>query len=173
MRIRLATESDIAALARVHVASWQAVYRGIMPDSVLDGLTQTQFEASWRERMTITSRTNLVCERGHTVVGFAAFGSTRDRDQDPAITAELYAIYVESAYWSQGCGHALWQRVQEALMASTYELATLWVLAANVRARRFYEREGFTLEEGMSKVEERAGVKLPEVRYRKVLKDGF
>ena len=173
MRIRHATESDIPALARVHVATWQVAYRGILPDHLLDGLTQTQFETSWRERIASISRTTLVCERRHTIVGFAAFGPTRDRDQDAALTAELYGLYVESAHWSHGYGHALWQQVQEAFMGSRYESATLWVLAENVRARRFYEREGFALEENMSKVEERAGFKLHEVRYRKAFRHGF
>ena len=39
MEIRAATISDAYSIAEVQVAGWQAAYRGIMPDSVLDGLS--------------------------------------------------------------------------------------------------------------------------------------
>ena len=37
MRIRTANTDDAAAIAEVHVRSWQAAYRGVFPDDVLDG----------------------------------------------------------------------------------------------------------------------------------------
>jgi len=37
VRIRTATPDDAAAVAAVHEASWQAAYRGVFPDEVLDG----------------------------------------------------------------------------------------------------------------------------------------
>ena len=39
MILRDATESDIEPLVRLHIASWQAAYRGILPDEVLDHLS--------------------------------------------------------------------------------------------------------------------------------------
>jgi hypothetical protein len=41
----------------------------------------------------------------------------------------------------------------------------LWVLDGNERARRFYESVGFTLETGPTKMFERDGVSIAEVRY--------
>ena len=46
-----------------------------------------------------------------------------------------------------------------------YETSILWVAEDNPRARRFYEREGWTLDGGR-KEEELLGVKVAEVRYR-------
>jgi ribosomal protein S18 acetylase RimI-like enzyme len=172
MRVRLATAVDIPALARVHVASWQAAYRGIMPDQFLDGLSVARSETAWREMLALASQTNLVCELDQEVVGFAACGPTRDFDQDPAITAELYAIYFVPAHWSKGYGHALWQRVRDELIESGYQKVTLWVLEANARARRFYEREGFTLDLVTVKEFQLEGTKLLEVRYWRQLKTG-
>jgi hypothetical protein len=34
-QLRPATPADAPALARAHVASWRAAYRGILPDAVL------------------------------------------------------------------------------------------------------------------------------------------
>jgi hypothetical protein len=46
-----------------------------------------------------------------------------------------------------------------------YPSATLWVLEDNLRARRFYEREGWILDGGR-RDEAFLGVTVPEVRYR-------
>ena len=39
VRVRAATADDAAGVARVHVDSWRATYKGLMPDAVLDGLS--------------------------------------------------------------------------------------------------------------------------------------
>ncbi len=38
MLLRPATPEDADAVARVHVRSWQAAYRSLLPDAYLDGL---------------------------------------------------------------------------------------------------------------------------------------
>lgn len=35
--VRAAESGDAAGLAKVHIAAWKEIYKGIMPDSVLDG----------------------------------------------------------------------------------------------------------------------------------------
>lgn len=37
--VREATEADLSGIARVLVDTWRATYRGIVPDSCLDGMT--------------------------------------------------------------------------------------------------------------------------------------
>ena len=39
MNIRAAVAADARGIAEVHVRSWQAAYRGQIPDSVLAGLS--------------------------------------------------------------------------------------------------------------------------------------
>jgi GNAT superfamily N-acetyltransferase len=46
--IRRATPGDVIAVATVHVRSWQAAYRGLMPDEVLDGLSVERRAGMWR-----------------------------------------------------------------------------------------------------------------------------
>ena len=46
------------------------------------------------------------------------------------------------------------------------DVVTLWVLEANTRARRFYEKAGFA-PDGTSKPADLFGVMLPKLRYRK------
>jgi RimJ/RimL family protein N-acetyltransferase len=52
-----------------------------------------------------------------------------------------------------------------ALRTSGFDSASLWVLEDNPRARRFYEREGWTWDGGRRE-EEFLGVPVSEVSYR-------
>jgi hypothetical protein len=47
MSIRLAQASDARAIAEVHVRSWQAAYRDLLPQEYLDGLDP----GHWATRM--------------------------------------------------------------------------------------------------------------------------
>ena len=103
----------------------------------------------------------LVAEDGGSVVGFASCGESRDA----AGEGELYAIYALPEAWGSGVGRALMAAALEALRASGFATASLWVLEDNPRARRFYEREGWT-PDGGRRGEELLGVAITEVRYR-------
>jgi RimJ/RimL family protein N-acetyltransferase len=59
------------------------------------------------------------------------------------------------------------QRVLADVRAEGYPRITLWVLAENVRARRFYERSGFRLS-GATHVLQGLG-DVPEVCYEREL----
>jgi len=169
MSIRVAVEADLAAIARIHVVTWQTCYRGIMPDEFLDRLSVRAREETWGKLVQAAAQRLLVCEAKGEAVGFAACGPTRDSDKDPAIVGELYAIYVLPNHWGQGCGHLLKESVEQELVRSKFKEMTLWVLEANARARCFYAREGFVVDPSASQQAAVGGSKLPEVRYWKAL----
>jgi hypothetical protein len=54
------------------------------------------------------------------------------------------------------------------LAAAGFAQATLWVLDANARARRFYEAGGWS-DNGSVRTEDFQGLRLTEVRYRRQL----
>lgn len=172
MRVCQAKEADIPAIAGVHVAAWKTAYRGIIADDFLDRLTIGRRDTLWRQYLAMSDRKLLICKQGGEVTGFAACGPTRDRDEDPALVGELYAINVAPDYWRQGCGQALVKRVIRELTRAKFALVTLWVLDANERARRFYERAGFALDADASRKIQVSGTRLAEVRYRKNLIKG-
>ena len=99
-----------------------------------------------------------------TVVGFCSLIPTRDTDAESA-TGEVAALFVSPERWRSGVGQALLGACIEAARLRRYRAVTLWVMTANVAARRFYEKLGFVLD-GASKVEERGSYSLTEVRYR-------
>jgi ribosomal protein S18 acetylase RimI-like enzyme len=80
---------------------------------------------------------------------------------------EVYALYVTPDWWSTGTGRSLMGAALAGLEAGGYQRAVLWVLAANNRARRFYERAGFTTD-GESNILAGLGGVL-EVRYARPL----
>jgi GNAT superfamily N-acetyltransferase len=144
-RIRPATIDDARAIAEVHVASWRATYRGLLPDAYLDRLSVDEREAQRREVLRDPSGEwgTLVAEEDGRVIGFAAYGPSRDDDASPG-TGEVPAIYLAPEVVGTGVGRDLFEQVNVALRDAGFTRATLWVLEVNERARRFYERAGWS-----------------------------
>jgi GNAT superfamily N-acetyltransferase len=166
MRLREARPEDARALAELVVTTWQAAYRGLLPDTLLDGLEVQSNEARWRERLADPAITALVCEVEGPVAGFITHGASHDDDASAAV-GEVYALYVLPEHWGQGYGFALMAAALDGLRARDKAIVTLWTLRGNDRAIRFYERQGFCADGGTKLVTHRSGTLLDEVRYRR------
>lgn len=166
LHIRPAQPADAAAIARIHVAAWQAAYAGIIDAAYLAGMSVAQREAYWAKAMVQGAPEVLLAQDGSNgaVIGWVALGDCRDPGA-PATRGEVWAIYVDPARWSRGAGHALWQHARARLLASGKTEASLWVLAANEHAIQFYMRQGFEPEPEGDKTITIAGSALREVRY--------
>jgi GNAT superfamily N-acetyltransferase len=169
--IRRARAGDARAIATVHVRSWQAAYRGLLPQDYLDSLDPEQRVARWAARLG-QARDDwprigvLVAADGDQVVGFAGVSPVRDPDLDPATTGELTTIYLLPGAWGQGHGRELMTGAL-AVLSETYREAVLWVLDSNDRARRFYQAAGWRPDGGAKQVDlDGTGFQLSEVRYR-------
>lgn len=163
---------DIDRVSEIRVRGWQSAYRGLLPDSHLDGLSVAE-DAGQRRALFARSGpavVNLVAEQGGAVVGWAAHGPCRDGEVRTA-DAELYAIYVHPEHLGRGVGRALLQESVRRAGALGHPRMRLWVLKGNVAARRFYERAGFGAD-GAEEAFEVDGVAAPEVRYRADLPAG-
>jgi GNAT superfamily N-acetyltransferase len=167
--IRSATVTDARAIAEIHVHAWQAAYRGIMPESVLDSLSTDEREQFWLSVLETNARHNLVLEESARILGWAAFGPARDPDLDAQKIFELYGIYFHPLAWGHGLGRYLYKAAEEHMKRLPVEGVILWVLKENIRARKFYETMDFILEPNQIKVLEREETQLPEVRYQKKL----
>jgi len=143
--IRPAIARDARAIAEVHVASWRWAYADDLPASLLDGLSVDEREVAHRRQLEDPATpVRVVVAEGPPgrIVGFASTGPTRDEDAPPE-TGELFAIYLLAEAAGAGAGRALLERATTDLGAAGFTRATLWVLASNGRARRFYERAGW------------------------------
>lgn len=169
--VRTAVLDDAAAMGEAHVAAWQGAYRGIMPDSFLDALDPQERAQQWQaviERSpTPTEGRRLVAELDGDVVGVALVWAARDDGSPPGL-GELILINLAPIAWGTGAGTALLAECEASLAACGYAEAILWVATGNARARRFYEREGWS-DDGGTRTEEVDGAVVDETRYRKAL----
>jgi ribosomal protein S18 acetylase RimI-like enzyme len=160
VEIRRARLADAAAIAEVHVRTWQAAYEHLFGAERLATLTVERRLPMWKEILNDDGTIAFVAE-DRRIVGLATVGPSRDDDAE----GELYAIYVEPGAWGTAAGPALMRAGVDALRESGYRDAILWVLEDNPRARRFYEREGWSLDCGRREGEH-LGIETVEVRYR-------
>jgi GNAT superfamily N-acetyltransferase len=165
---RRATLADAQGIAETHVASWQAGYRGLFPDAVLDNLAVAERRAMWEARLAKGESNLWVTESAGRVSGFISCCPSRDADLPPPEFAEIAALYVRPEAWDTGCGYALTQAAFGNMRATPAQSAIVWVLTANARGRRFYERVGFVPEGGVKDIT-LFNVTLPELRYRRSL----
>ncbi|GGP52436.1 GNAT superfamily N-acetyltransferase [Streptomyces calvus] len=165
-RLRPMTVDDCARVAEIRVRGWQHAYRGLVPQSYLDGLDIAADAARHRTRLLEGdgSAVNLVAETdGGELAGWAAFGPYRDGDRRTG-DAELYALYLRPERIGRGFGRTLLTEVVHRCAAVGHPRVYLWVLRDNTGARRFYERAGFAAD-GAEEPFEVDGVEVPEVRY--------
>lgn len=171
MNIKIATPENAPAVARIHVASWQAAYQGLMPQDYLDKLSVETRENMWQKAFANPGiATNLVVlDPQDRVQAFCVFGPARDVDLETQLIGELVAIYVHPDHWYQGIGTALLKQVFTHARQAGWKQVALWVLHGNQPARRFYEREGFRTDSAEKRSSALTGHELHEVRYRKIL----
>jgi GNAT superfamily N-acetyltransferase len=166
VHVRRARPEDAAEIAAVHVRTWQAAYEHVFGAERLAGLDPERRRVGWERALSerVEEEDVFVAEQDGTVVAFASAGPAGDEPGE----GELYAIYALPEAWGSGAGPALMREALAALRGRGFLEAILWVLEDNPRARRFYEREGWRLDddEWARKVEPHLGVDVAEVRYR-------
>ena len=165
---RTAHSDDVRGIAEVHVRSWQAAYRGQVPDSYLEGLSVAKRELVWIEILKDQMRGVLVAEDEARIVGFSSFGPVRDKEENRLLTGEIYSIYVLEEFWDLGIGRTLMENSLTALEGDGFGSVKVWVLETNQRARSFYEKFGFKTD-GLRKTEKREDFELREIRYGMIL----
>jgi ribosomal protein S18 acetylase RimI-like enzyme len=169
--IRPARMEDVPQIAVVHVRSWQAAYRGLLPQAYLDGLDPGQRIGQWERVLSAADWSDggtLVADAGGRLSGFVSYGQARDDDADSRRAGEIYAVYLMPAAWDEGVGRQLLTAALDRLGEAGFDQVILWVLDSNARARRFYEAGGWHAD-GAAKQDDSSGVPMTEVRYRRSL----
>jgi ribosomal protein S18 acetylase RimI-like enzyme len=154
MKVRPADVEDLDELARVHATSSEAAYG--RPRDI------ERTREAWRVALE-SDASVFVVEADSGIVGVLSVGPAREAPG----AGEVYVIYVLPEAWGSVAGQLLLERAHEVL-AERYDDAVLTVLAGNLRARRFYERNGWELDE--LRTEPHFGGEPTEVaRYRRRL----
>jgi GNAT superfamily N-acetyltransferase len=166
LTVRAASPEDAAAVARVHVRSWQAAYRGLLADEVLDGLRPEDRAARYTFHLVGPDLpATAVAVEGDEIRGFVTTGPARGCAQR---VGEVYAINVDPGAWGQGVGRALMAHARSRLASLGFTEALLWVLVGNARAERFYRADGWR-PDGQQRDDDVWGVRVSAIAYRRRL----
>lgn len=167
MQLRPAQPEDALAVARVHVRSWQAAYRNILPDDYLDQLRPEDRAAKYdfASLDPVKPHTIVAVEDG-SIYGFATTMPVSDSDMPGH--GELCALYVDPKQWGKGLGVALVAAARAQMFERGFRNAILWVLTGNVRAERFYQNDGWA-SDGHHRNATVWGITVDEVRYLREL----
>ena len=161
--LREAAAPDVDAIARLHAESWRSAYRGLVPDAFLDGpLIEDRLHA-WRERFASPfpdRRKVLTAMAGGVLVGFTCVLA----DAEPAHGPLLDNLHVKPGWRGGGIGARLLResRIWAGAIAPGQPMH-LWVIEANVSARRFYAANGGV--ESDRRVNDMAGIEVVALRY--------
>jgi ribosomal protein S18 acetylase RimI-like enzyme len=165
MIIRPAIHTDAPAIARVHVDTWRAAYRGMIPDDYLDSLSYDRRAAFWAQEISAPFSPFFVIVAQETdtgpIVGFVNGGPLRT--EQPGYEGELCALYVLPEAQGKGIGRKLVQACAQTLKDRGITSMLLWVLKDNAPSRAFYESLGGQLLKEQQF--ELGGATLTEVGY--------
>ncbi|MCL2671284.1 MAG: GNAT family N-acetyltransferase [Clostridiales bacterium] len=162
LSLRPAVPADAAALADILASSWQSAYAGLLPPALLETYTnRARLEQKFARLLSSSATTPHIALRGSLPVGLVGYGKSREEDLPDA--GEIVSLYVIERLWGLGVGKKLLDTALAALSAAGHKEVFLWVLTDNPRARRFYEKQGFT-PDGAAKDSGLNGA--PELRYR-------
>jgi ribosomal protein S18 acetylase RimI-like enzyme len=126
--LRRAVHDDVDAIATLWHRGWRDGHLGHVPTTLL----RHRRLVDLRERVPVRLATTTVATIDSAVIGFVVTHAD-----------EIEQVYVDAA--SRGSGVAgLLLRHGEAVIGARFDRAWLAVVAGNTRARRFYERNGWS-----------------------------
>jgi GNAT superfamily N-acetyltransferase len=140
LSIRTGTPDDAETLFAIHKESAMTAYVEIFPPDRYR-FPDERMRAHWEGAVRDEEADVLVAERSGAAVGFATMSP-----------GWLRNLFVLPAEWGRGAGGTLHDEAV-VLLRGHGTAARLWVLEANERARRFYERRGWNDDGARSRSE--------------------
>jgi GNAT superfamily N-acetyltransferase len=131
-RLRPAVAGDAPAVAEIWLAGWRDGHLGHVPDALVRVRTPESFTARAAERV---GDTTVAVTDDDVVAGFVM-----------VVGDEVEQVYVSADHRGTGVAGVLLAEAVRRVGAGGHRLAWLAVATGNGRARRFYERCGWTDE---------------------------
>lgn len=148
--VRAATAADAEAMGRVAGRSWEATYRGMLPDPVLDEWIATVTDG-WRTAFAEAPADGpwrpWVAEQAGRVVGYATTTAAKSFFLPPPDGAgELTNLYLDPDVIGTGVGTLLYRWAIDDLWERGFDPLVVWAFRDNARAVAFYERMGLVID---------------------------
>jgi GNAT superfamily N-acetyltransferase len=129
MTVRPAVAEDADAVAAIWYAGWRDGHLGHVPDELVAYRTEESFYSRAAQRVADTT----VAVVGDEVAGFVMVAGD-----------EVEQVYVAQDHRGSGIAGTLLVEAERQVKAGGHAEAWLAVATGNARARRFYERSGWT-----------------------------
>ncbi len=155
--VQRATKTDILAISGILSQSWRAAFGDFISLDELDRIAS-------EERFCLILENVLSGDKGQLRVALLndiPVGQVFWISDPERVETEIISLFTLPQVWGKGVGKRLLLQVEA---ESQNEVMVLWTFQKNVRARRFYEKMGYTLNTNIRK-SEFAG--LLEVQYTK------
>ncbi len=141
MVVREARQEDAAAVGETHAEAWRVGFEGLFETGFLEQAVTERRERWVTSLADLPSGTHvLVAEVHQHVTGFVHLGRSADRPD----VGEVYAIYVHPDHWGTGAARSLLEAALQRLLADDVDEVVLWTHEGAARARRFYEKHGWS-----------------------------
>ena len=145
--LRRADRNDLAAITDAYIASWRAGYSGLLPERVLDEQAEVRRKRDWLAAIESPSDGVIVAVASCQVIGVVEAG---DRLHDALDLPKIEMLYVIPVWWGTEVAKGLLAAGTSWIAARGHGAARLRVLEVQTRARRFYAREGWQLDDGVT-----------------------
>jgi len=155
--LRNAAIHDAQAIGTIYHQSWTSAYCGILSDNYLKSLT----DENCTPQAINTKQTIVACDND-IVIGVCYISPARESSM--ADWGEIVSLYLRPDYFGKGVGRLLLNAGIVQLQKCGYPNIYLWVLTDNIRARKFYEKNGWICN-GDERTILIDGVSVKEVRY--------
>ncbi|ALI55201.1 GNAT family N-acetyltransferase [Celeribacter marinus] len=135
MLIRDAVQSDLPAVAAIHVASWRMAYRELLSDDYLGQPVADDLNGKWVGMDIPAEDILLVATDDNAVTGFIYVKGGKQ-------PAYINNLHVDPTRKRAGIGAALMKAAAQTLIARGHNSAYLTVITDNAAAVDFYRKLG-------------------------------
>jgi ribosomal protein S18 acetylase RimI-like enzyme len=136
---RIASLTDVEALAKTHDEAWRSTYRGVIPGSELEKIIARRGPSWWQSAISKGNRISLLSFNGEPA-GYVNYG--RNRAKGLAHQGEIYELYLRPEYMGMGFGTQLFEAARQDLQLHKLNSLVVWVLCDNSVACDFFKAMG-------------------------------
>ena len=137
LKIRPAIKEEAESLANINVLGWKTTYRGLIPDTLLDGLSVTPKRIENFTNAISNCLIFLVAENESGIIGYLNGGKPRIKDFP--YPYEIYGFYIHPDFQRKGIGTALINAFKEKIKGKSF---CVCLLKGNKKALDFYQKMG-------------------------------
>lgn len=138
--IRPARPDDAGPIARIHVDSWRAAYKKILPSAYLKRMNYGRMVQQFQNGLRDIRNSYLIAEKQQGApIGYICGGPERTGRE--IYHSELFELYINPQHQHQGVGRRLLSALASNLYQRKFYALMVWVLASNPN-HRFYEKTG-------------------------------